>query len=379
MEHSEVIVLGAGGVGSAAMWQLARRGVATIGLDRFEPPHEHGSSHGETRVIRLAYFEHPHYVPLLLRAYELWAQAEEESGDDLYRETGIIEVGPRDGEIIGGVRRAATRHGLALDELTEREVGERFPGFVVPDGYDAVFEHRSGFLWVERCVRAHLELAAAAGADVRTGTTVHGWRADGDGVVVDTDRGRIGADRLLVTAGSWSAGLLTDLGLPLEVLRKPMFWFEADPVYNADSGSPQFFYDTPAGQFYGFPAHDERGLKVAQHTGGEPVADPLAVDRSLLDADLGAVTRFLGDHLPGVHVDRRTGHAVCLYTSTPDGHFVVDRHPTHPQVCFAAGLSGHGFKMTNTLGQILADLALTGSTDLPIDFLSASRFSAATA
>jgi sarcosine oxidase len=374
MEHTEVVVVGTGGVGSAALWHLARRGVRVVGLDRFPPAHDRGSSHGETRIIRLAYFEHPDYVPLLRRAYDLWAELEQASGEDLYRQTGLLEVGPPDGELVTGVRAAAAEHDLVIEDVAPAELATRFPGFVLPDGMEAVFEQRAGYLHVERCVAAHLRLAEREGADVRTGIAVEGWRPDGRGVVVETDRGSIAAERLVVTAGPWASDILADVGLPLRVVRKPMFWFAAGPVHHVDAGCPEFFYDTPRGAFYGFPAHGPRGVKVAEHSGGDLVDDPLRVDRSLRDGDLEAVAGFVTAHMPGVDVGRCTHHAVCMYTSTPDGHFVVDRHPEHAQVSYVAGLSGHGFKMAGVLGEVMADLVTDGATALPVGFLSTSRF-----
>jgi glycine/D-amino acid oxidase-like deaminating enzyme len=272
------------------------------------------------------------------------------------------------------VRAAAAAHDLVIEDVPPAEFCARFPGYVLPDGMEALFELRAGYLHVERCVATHLRLAADEGADVRTGVAVEGWRADGGGVVVETDHGSIAAERLVVTAGPWAADILADLGLPLQVMRKPMFWFAAGPVHDVDAGCPEFFYETPQGAFYGFPAHGPLGVKVAEHSGGDPVRDPLAVDRSLHDADLAAVAGFVTAHMPGIDVDRCTHHAVCMYTCTPDGHFVVDRHPEHAQVSFVAGLSGHGFKMAGVLGEVMADHATRGTTELPVEFLSASRF-----
>lgn len=373
-DQAEVICVGTGGVGSAALWQLARRGVKVIGLDRFPPAHDRGSSHGETRIIRLAYYEHPDYVPLLLRSYDLWSELEQESGLDLYTETGLLQVGPPEGEIIPGVRSAAAEHGLAIENLTANEVAHRYPGFAAPEGTEAVYEQRAGFLRVEKCVKAHLDLAVAAGADLRTGVAVHGWSPDGAGVVVETDAGRLRADRLVIAAGAWTGDLLGDLHLPLSVARQPLFWFAADPTYEIESGCPAFFFDTANGAFYGFPSHDGLGLKVARHSGGGPVDDPLEVDRALRGEDQGEVAEFLRAHLPGVRADEPTNHVVCMYTNTPDGHFVVDRHPGLRQISFVAGLSGHGFKMASVLGEILADYATGDEDDARVAFLGASRF-----
>jgi sarcosine oxidase len=365
----DVIVLGTGGVGSAALHHLALGGHGVLGLDRFPPAHDRGSSHGGTRVIRLAYFEHPDYVPLLQRSYQLWEELQAQRGEVLYRQVGLIEVGPPDGEVVPGVLSAAALHGLDVESVDRATVAERFPGFAVPEGHAAVFERRAGFLRVEACVLAHLAAARGAGAKVRTGVTVHGWRPDGSGVAVDTSDGTLRADRLVVTAGPWSGRLLDGSGLDLAVVRKPMFWYPVTgPVYTVEAGCPVYLFETGSGIFYGFPALDGT-VKVAEHTGGEPVIDPLTVDRSEHPADRAAVSAFLAAHLPGVDRSAPARHAVCMYTSTPDDHFVVDLHPEWPQVSFAAGLSGHGFKMTPVLGEALAGLATTGTTPLPIGFL----------
>ncbi len=356
MEHYEAIVLGVGGVGSAALFHLARAGRKVLGLDRFAPGHDRGSSHGETRIIRLAYFEGAGYVPLLRRAYDLWAELEELAGEELYREVGLLEVGPPDGVVVPGVLRSAAEHGLEVEALDAAAVKERFGGaFALPEGAAAAFERRAGYLRVEACVAAHVLLARARGAELRVGEAVTGWRPDGEGVVVTTEAAEYAADRLVITAGAWAGQVLADLGLPLQGVRKPLLWFAADdPRYAADRGCPGYFYETPQGHFYGFPAVDG-ALKVAEHSGGEPVEDPLQVDRALRPSDEAPVAAFVRAHLPGVS-ERRLRHAVCLYTRTPDEHFVVDRHPRHPQVAFVAGLSGHGFKMASALGEAIAAL-----------------------
>ncbi len=369
----DCIVLGTGGVGSAALFHLARRGVRALGLDRFPPGHDRGSSHGDTRIIRQAYFEHPDYVPLLRRAYELWAELEERAGRKLYAEAGLLEVGPRDGIVVPGVLESARSHSLAVEELSPDEVRSRFPGFRVPAGMAAVFERRAGYLRVEDCVRAHAEEALKAGAEIRVPAETLGWRPADSGVAVRTGSGEVRAGALIITAGAWAAGLLGDAGLRLEVRRKPLLWYRtADPAYRAERGCPCFLYETAAGIFYGFPEIDRSGLKVAEHSGGEQVEDPLAVDRSLRPSDREPVERFLKEHLPGVSTDLQK-HAVCLYTMSPDEHFVVDRLSEKPPVAFAAGLSGHGFKFTSVLGEVLAELVLDGRSRLPVGFLGRER------
>jgi sarcosine oxidase len=376
----DAIVLGAGGAGSAALYHLARRGARVLGIDRFPPPHDRGSSHGETRVIRMAYFEHPDYVPLLVRAYALWDELEKRSGRKLYEDCGLLEVGPMDGEVVPGVLESARRHGLAIESLDAKAMAARFPGFRLPEGLAAVFERRAGYLLVEDCVRAHLVEAQRFGAELAIGAAALGWEADGRGVRLRTERGDFFSKSLVVTPGAWAPALLGGLGVPFEVVRKPLFWFR--PRDAAYRGGPCFFYELPrAGAasrfFYGFPDREPWGLKVAEHSGGRKVEDPLALERGIDRQDRAAVEEFLSAQLPGA-VGELSHHAVCLYTLTPDRHFVVDRHPACPQLVFACGLSGHGFKFTSVLGEVLADLALAGGTAAPIGFLGLGRFAAAT-
>lgn len=369
----DAIVLGTGGVGSAALFHLARRGARVLGLDRFSPPHDRGSSHGQTRIIRQAYFEHPDYVPLLLRAYELWEELSELAGEQLYYETGLLQIGPRDGVVLRGVLESARRHALTVDQLSAPEINARFPGFRANEEWSGVLEHRAGFLLVERCVEAHLDAARAAGAELKTSITVHSWKATGDHVVLETDAGSFLANRLVVTAGPWAGEFLSDLGIRSEVRRKSQFWFEPlSQVYTRESGCPAFLFETPSGIFYGFPQIDHLGIKIAEHSGGQSMTDPLLLGRAVHPDDERSIRSFCATHLPQLS-GTLTHHAACMYTMSPDEHFVVDRHPKYPHVAFAAGLSGHGFKFTPVLGQALCDLSLDGRTTLPIEFLSCHR------
>lgn len=375
MPHYDVIVLGgAGGIGTAALYQLARRGARVLGLDRFPPGHDRGSSHGQSRIIRMAYHEHPNYVPLVRRAYELWRELEAASERPLLDEVGLLVAGLAQGEIVSGVQRSAAQHSLPVETLSAGEVRRRFPGYRVPDDFVMLFERQAGYLLVEECIKAHARAAEAAGAELRSGVTVHEWRIDGSNAVVVTDQGTMTADRLVVTAGAWASELLASLAVPFKVIRKPVFWYRtAEKAYRRDTGCPCFLFETLGGFFYGFPQIDERGVKVAEHTGGEFVPDPLDVDRGLHQVEQRRIEDFLTTHLPGVSREC-AAHSVCMYTTSPDGHFVVGRHPQHEQVVFTAGLSGHGFKFAPVLGEVMAELALDGTTRHAIEFLSPRRF-----
>jgi sarcosine oxidase len=369
----DVIVLGVGGVGSAALDQLAGRGLRVLGIDRFPPGHDRGSSHGRTRLIRQAYFEHPDYVPLLRRTYELWADLSERSGKTLYHQVGILQVGRADGTVVPGVLASARQHKLDVEELSEGEVTARFPGVRISRPLVALFEKQAGYLDVEDCVRAAADQAVHRGAVLQLGESVRRWKADGTGVSVETDRGTYRAASLIITAGAWAGTLLADLGIRFQVIRKSLYWYAApERIYSPIHGFPGFLIETDDGSFYGFPHIDEHGLKAAEHTGGLPVADPLNVDRHPDPNETIRVERFLAEYLPAVSREP-LDFATCLYTLSPDSHFVVDRHPEHPQVSFAAGLSGHGFKFATVLGEVLADLAQHGQTRLPIGFLSCRR------
>ncbi len=376
MSRFDVIVVGLGGIGSAASFHLAARGCRVLGLDRFPIAHDHGSSHGQTRLIRLAYFEHPDYVPLLRRAFDLWRGLEARTGRQLLVESGLMMAGPPNSDVIRGAIASADTHGLALDRLSPPEVCRRWPQFVIPESWTAVHESRAGYLFVEACVAAHAASATAAGATLETGVGVTGWRSDGGGVVVTTDRGDVAADRLVLAPGPWAESLLRLPAARLTVLRKSLFWYRppASHAHAFAAGAlPCFAFAAPRGFFYGFPSLDDRGVKIAEHSGGRVVADPLAVDRTLDMAERERLDAVIAAHLPtlGTAV---ADHATCLYTMSPDHHFLVGLHPDHDRVTIAAGFSGHGFKFASVIGEALADLALTGTTPLPLGFLSPGRF-----
>ena len=389
MTNYDVIILGTGGVGSAAAYHLAKRGAKVLGIDRFAAGHDRGSSHGETRIIRQAYFEHSDYVPLLLKAYELWRELEEFSGVELLRQVGLLQVGPADGAVVTGVLASAQAHGLTVESHSPNDVHRRWPGFRAPESFVGVFEKAAGYLRVERCVLAHIAAAKTYGAEFRFSSAVaaingemlgesserRAGQGGGAPIEVTTEDGEVfRAEKLIIAPGAWAPELLKHLNVPLQVRRKHVYWFPtSDSAYHEQSGFPTYLFELPHGVFYGFPQIDELGLKVAEHSGGVVIDNPLEDSRDLDPADLARVEEFLTQHLPDVGrpMGRRT---VCYYTMSPDEHFIVDRHPYFPNTYFAAGLSGHGFKFTSVLGQTLADLSLTDQTDLPIAHLRLGRF-----
>jgi monomeric sarcosine oxidase len=356
MPHYDLIILGTGAVGGAALYHAARRGLRALGIDRFPPGHDRGSSHGESRLIRLSYIEHPDYVPMLRRSYELWDQLDPQ----LLQRSGLYYAGPEGCASLAGVLASAAEHHLQVDEARPGD----FPEYRLPRAYRALFEPDAGWLPVERCVKTHVAQALDAGASHLWGESVLGWEERAGLITVRTEQREFSAARLIVSGGAWSSDLLPGLSLPLVVQRKHMHWFACeDPRYRSG-----FFVETDEGKFYGFPARDGT-LKLGEHSGGEVVTDPLQVTRGEDPEDSARVENFAARFLPGVS-HSRTAHDICFYTRSADEHFFVDRFPGSERVAFAAGLSGHGFKFAPVLGELLVQLVADGHTGLDIDFLS---------
>jgi sarcosine oxidase len=351
----DVAVVGLGGMGSAALAQLAHRGVRAIGIEQFARGHDLGASVGRTRIIRKAYFEHPAYVPLLQRAYDGWHALQERTGARLLDLVGILMVGAPEREGIAGTLRSAREFDLALEVLDKAQLRMHFPQLEIHGGEIGLIERDAGMVYPEVGVAAHLAVAEEDGATLRFETTIARWDRGSPHVLRCADGTAIAADRIAVTAGPWSGPLIRDLNLPLQVQRNVQIWF--DPMSDDfDFGIfPTFFVDRddfPA-PLYGFPAIDGR-LKAALHAYGETiVANEL--DRTIHDADIAAVRSALERFAPEAAGAFIEGKA-CMYTMTPDGHFIVDRDPNDASVVIAAGFSGHGYKFTPAIGELVADL-----------------------
>lgn len=370
----DVIVLGVGAMGSATCYHLARRGVRVLGVDQFELGHDRGSSHGDVRLTRKAYFEHERYVPLLQRAFELWDEIGQQAATPVLLRAGLLVLGPpHPKSALPQLLSAARKHGVAVESLSRDEIQARFEGIRPGADHVGVLEPGAGYLAVEEACLAHARLARDHGASIHTCERVVEWSIVGDGVQVTTDRTSYAANRLVVTAGPWTGQLLRDLGVTLVVKRVPQFWFDADARWSEGRASC-FAFDLPEGFFYGFPARPGRGLKLAEyHPIGPDVQDPASPDRTLRGPDYAKLARLIRTHLDGVEQEPRAG-SVCMYTMSPDEHFIIDRHPSFCQVAFAGGFSGHGFKFASVVGEVLADLTMEGRTALPIDFLRLARF-----
>jgi sarcosine oxidase len=374
MAHFEVVVCGLGATGSAALYWLARRGVRVLGLERFRPGHDRGSSHGETRIIRLGYFEHPSYVPLVRSAYAGWREIEATAGLQLLHVTGIAEIGPPDGVLVSGTLASSRQHGLRHEILTAAELMKRFPAFRVPSDTVAVVQPEGGFLEAEPAVEAMVALAQAQGAEIHCGETIAAIEPCASGVRITTDGGVVEAGGAIVALGAWVKALLPQLAVPIRVTRQVMAWFEpADPAPLGGGRLPVFLIESRHGIHYGFPSLRAGAVKVAKHHHRDQSVDPDAYDRTVSAEDEGLIRVALAQHLPAAN-GRLIKAKTCLYTMTPDGDFIIDRLPGAPQIVVASPCSGHGFKFAPAIGDILADLATTGATVQDISRFGLARF-----
>jgi sarcosine oxidase len=381
IEDADVVVVGLGAMGSATLWALARRGVRAVGVEQFEPGHDRGSSHGESRIIRTAYFEGEQYVPLVRRAWTLWRELEQATGEPLLTRTGGLTIGRADSALVTRTLAAAAVHDRAVERLDGAALRQRFPQHVVGDAAVGLLERDAGILRPEAGVRAAVTAAVAAGASVVTGSAV-------DAVVPDADRPRvvvgdteIRARHVVVAAGSWASRLVPDLAGALRVVRRVMGWFvAADPAPYDAARFPLFLRDDGDGPvWYGFPTRDGRTVKIAEHQSRRPdePADPQVGVRPPDAADARVLAEFAG-RLRGLGAEPDRMRA-CMYTMTPDEHFVVGRRAGLPGLTLLAGFSGHGFKFAPALGEAAADLAIDGATDAPIGLFDPERFGAGVA
>ena len=375
----DVIVVGVGGMGSAACWQLARRGQRVLGLERFDIPHIMGSSHGVTRIIRMPYYEDPAYVPLLRRAYALWRELEEVTGRQVMHLHGSIDGGIEDGPVFQGALDSARQHDLAHEVLTGTQVSARFPGYRLPAEFRAVLQPEGGYVMSEQAIVAHVLAAQAAGAEIHARERVLGWEArpGGEGVTVTTDRGRYEAGRLVLTAGAWMADLapvLQGLAVPerqvlawLQPTRAEVFTPERFPVFNLD---------VEEGRYYGFPVVDVPGFKFGRYHHREEHMPAEAMRREVDAEDEALLREFAARYFPEGNGPTMALRA-CMFTNTPDEHFILDLHPAHAQVVLASPCSGHGYKFCSVIGEVLADLVIEGrSYRQDIAFLGMRRFAA---
>ena len=374
MPTYDAIVLGLGGMGSASLFHLARRGLRVLGLERFDLVHEYGSSHGLTRIIRLAYWEHPTYVALLRRAYELWRELESLAGERLLHITGSVDAGPEGGAIFEGALRSSELHGLAHEVMDGDELHRRYPGYRLPKEIRCLYQPDGGFLLPERCDVAHVEQALALGAVVQCREQVLDWEVNGGRVRVRTSRGAYEAGRLVVCAGPWASKLIPELAGLAVPERQVLAWLQPTrPDRFRPATFPVFNLEVEEGRFYGFPSFLIPGFKFGKyHHRGERV-DPDTVNRNPEPEDEELLRAFARRYFPEGEGPTLMLKA-CMFTNTPDRHFILDRHPAHPEVSIASACSGHGYKFCSVVGEVMADLVQDERGRHDIELFRLGRF-----
>ncbi|HLW47719.1 MAG TPA: N-methyl-L-tryptophan oxidase [bacterium] len=374
MRHYNAIVIGVGGMGSAAVYHLARRGRRTLGLEQFDIPHDRGSSHGTNRIIRLAYWEHPSYVPLLRRAYELWRELEHRAGERLLIITGGVDAGPEGSKTVQGSLLSCDLHHLPHETLNAAELHRRFPGYRLARDMVAVYQPDGGFVLSERAIVAHVTAAQALGADVHAREPVLDWEAGAGGVRVRTARDTYSADRLVITAGPWAARLVPALAQTAVPERQVLLWAQPlRPEYFQLGAFPVFNMESPEGRFYGFPIYGVPGFKIGKYHHRLERTGPDSVDREIHPEDEAVLRDGIRQYFPDAN-GPTMAMTTCLFTNSPDEHFILDRHRDHENVCLAAGFSGHGYKFCSVVGEIMADLALEGRSKFDLSLFRANRF-----
>lgn len=370
----DAIVIGVGGMGSAALYQMARRGMKVIGLDRYDIPNDMGSSHGISRIIRLTYHEDPSYVPLLRRSYELWRQLENTADERLLISTGIINAGKENSSVFQGSKESCEIHNVPYEVMSGPEVNQRFPGYQLPEDSVAVYQADGGFLLSERCIVANVNAALELGAEVHGREPAIFWRPTRLGVRVETHRSDYDARRLVIAAGAWSGemeSILKPIAIPE---RQVLGWFQpSQPELFRPDRFPVFSAEFEEGRYYGYPSYEIPGFKIGKYNHLRQQVSPDSMDRDAHPEDEMVLRGFTRRYMP-LAAGPTLALKTCIFTNTPDEHFILDLHPGYPQVSIAAGFSGHGFKFCSVVGEIMADLAQEGDTRHDLGLFRLNRF-----
>ncbi|MEO5583144.1 MAG: N-methyl-L-tryptophan oxidase [Saprospiraceae bacterium] len=377
----DVIVIGIGTMGVSACFYLAQRGFKVLGIEQFDIPNDHASHSGYTRIIRKAYYEHPDYVPLLIRSYQLWKELEYNSGKKLYHETGILYLGEESSPVLHGCLESSRLYQIPVESWSRTKIKEKFPQFQYPENWISLWEPEAGYLQVNESIQCFYKAALQLGAIVQTNEKVEAWKQSENGIEVKTDKDLYFADKIIFTSGAWTQDHLPDHKMPLKVTRQMLVWL--DMQNSSYYSSPQFpcwfIHDPEKGMYYGFPdvalksQEEPPGIKIGLHERGE-IITPSTIERSIRIEEEGIVDWFIEHYLPQAKGKKRN-FKTCMYTNTPDENFILDYLPdTNQQVVLACGFSGHGFKFAPVIGELLAQMVNNESSDLNIDFLRLNRF-----
>lgn len=373
--HYDVIIIGAGSIGMATGYYLAKQNKSVALVDAYDPPHEHGSHHGDTRIIRHAYGEGENYVPMALRAQELWVELEKESKRKLFSQTGVVNIGTEDSPFIHNVVQSAKVHDLDVEQLSAEDMNRRWPGFSIPAHLIGCYEKKSGVLLSEACIQAYKELAIENGACLYTNNHVKEMEISGDKVTVRTETHTIKGSHLIITAGKGTNHILSfmDEKLPLQPTRKTFSWFTTNESMYREGIFPAWTYNVAGKMFYSFPSMNEAGVKIGRHDGGAPVNPNVDLEPfGMFSEDIEDVSEIMSQMMSEAMVHQ--SGKVCTYTNTPDGDFIIDQLKNYENVFVACGFSGHGFKFSSVIGEVLCQLITQGKSRINMKQFSLSRF-----
>ncbi|MBK15071.1 MAG: N-methyl-L-tryptophan oxidase [Chloroflexi bacterium] len=370
----DCIVIGLGGMGSASLFELSSKGQNVLGIEQFDIGHDKGSSHGLSRIIRLAYWEGIEYVPLVLRAHDRWIELEKTYNEKLLNITGALDIGLESSETISGSLKACREFDIPHEIFTSTELSKKFPAYLLPEEYSSVFQKDGGFLVPESCINLYVNESINNGADVKQNCKVLGWESDGNIVTVSTSDGNFKTKKLVITAGAWTGILQDEMSRFLTPERQVVSWFkpESPEYYNSDQ-FPVFNMEVPEGRYYGFPIHHYEGTKIGRYGHLKENINPDSINREITDLDIATLRVPMEKYFQPTNPEPLFSQ-VCMFTNTPDEHFVLDYLPGNDNVFIASGFSGHGFKFASVIGELISDLMVDGGTEFDLGLFSLDRF-----
>ena len=370
----DCIVIGLGGMGSASLFELSSKGQNVLGIEQFDIGHDKGSSHGLSRIIRIAYWEGIEYVPLVLRAHDRWIELEKTYNEKLLNITGALDIGLESSETIAGSLKACEEFDIPHEIFTSTELSKKFPAYLLPEEYFSVFQKDGGFLVPESCIKMYVNESINNGADVKQNCKVLDWESDGNIVTVSTSDGNFKTKKLVITAGAWTGILQDEMSRFLTPERQVVSWFkpESPEYYNSDQ-FPVFNMEVPEGRYYGFPIHHYEGIKIGRYGHLNENINPDSINREITDLDILTLRVPMEKYFQPTNPEPLFSQ-VCMFTNTPDEHFVLDYLPGNDNVFIASGFSGHGFKFASVIGELISDLMVDGATKFDLGLFSLDRF-----